>query len=81
MIGEEDVLRTPRSSPSAPAESMECNRKAGFYYDELLKECINCTALCGQHPRQCAPSCEGKGERGRGAGPPALGWKGAGSPD
>lgn len=80
MIGEEDVLRTPCLPPSAPAESMECNRKAGFYYDELLKECIDCSTLCGQHPKQCAPSCEGKAEWGRGAGPPGLGWREGGNP-
>ncbi|XP_009644243.1 tumor necrosis factor receptor superfamily member 13B [Egretta garzetta] len=39
-------------------ESMDCNRRAGFYYDKLLKKCINCTTVCGQHPKQCAPSCE-----------------------
>ncbi|KFQ82679.1 Tumor necrosis factor receptor superfamily member 13B, partial [Phoenicopterus ruber ruber] len=39
-------------------ESMDCNRRAGFYYDELLKNCINCSTICGQHPKQCAPSCE-----------------------
>ncbi|XP_051488400.1 tumor necrosis factor receptor superfamily member 13B [Apus apus] len=38
--------------------SMDCNRRAGFYYDELLKECMDCRALCGQHPPQCAPTCQ-----------------------
>ena len=81
MTGEEDMLRTPRSSPSPPAESRDCNRRAGFYYDELLKKCINCTTVCGQHPRQCAPSCESKAARkGRQSGDvgqdsPGLGWK------
>lgn len=75
------MLRTPCSSPSPPAESMDCNRRAGFYYDKLLKKCINCTTVCGQHPKQCAPSCEGKATRkGRQSGdvgqdPPGLGWK------
>nr|XP_009939729.1 PREDICTED: tumor necrosis factor receptor superfamily member 13B [Opisthocomus hoazin] len=39
-------------------ESMDCNTRAGFYYDELLKKCINCTTVCGQHPKQCVLSCE-----------------------
>ncbi|KFW07420.1 Tumor necrosis factor receptor superfamily member 13B, partial [Fulmarus glacialis] len=44
---------------AALCESMDCNRRAGFYYDKLLlKQCINCTTVCGQHPKQCAPSCE-----------------------
>ncbi|XP_009578904.1 PREDICTED: tumor necrosis factor receptor superfamily member 13B [Fulmarus glacialis] len=47
---------------AALCESMDCNRRAGFYYDkllkQLLKQCINCTTVCGQHPKQCAPSCE-----------------------
>lgn len=73
---EEDVLRTPRSSPSPPAESMDCNRKAGFYYDELLKKCINCSTICGQHPKQCAPSCERKAApEGRESRDVGLGWK------
>lgn len=77
------MLRTPCSSPSPPAESMDCNRRTGFYYDELLKNCINCTTVCGQHPKQCAPSCESKATReGRqsgdaGQGPPGPGWKGS----
>lgn len=64
---EENVLRTLRSSSSPPAESMDCNRKPGFYYDELLKHCISCSTVCGQHPKQCATSCESKvkHERGR----------------
>ena len=75
------MLRTPCSSPSPPTESMDCNTRAGFYYDELLKKCINCTTVCGQHPKQCAPSCESKAAReGRWSGdagqdPPGLGWK------
>lgn len=81
MAGEEDTLRTPCSSLSPPAASRDCNRRAGFYYDELLKKCINCTTICGQHPRQCAPTCESKAARkGRQSGdvgqdPPGLGWK------
>lgn len=75
------MLRTPCSSPSPPAASRDCNRRAGFYYDELLKKCINCTTICGQHPRQCAPTCESKAARkGRQSGDvgqdaPGLGWK------
>lgn len=45
------------------AESMDCNRKPGFYYDKLLKNCINCSTVCGQHPKQCIPSCEGRDVR------------------
>ncbi|KFR16099.1 Tumor necrosis factor receptor superfamily member 13B, partial [Opisthocomus hoazin] len=44
-------------------ESMDCNTRAGFYYDELLKKCINCTTVCGQHPKQCVLSCESKAAR------------------
>lgn len=48
---------------------MVCNRKAGFYYDKLLKKCINCATVCGQHPKQCDPSCGCKAVcEGRGSG-------------
>jgi len=48
------------SSPSLPAESAVCNRRARFYYDELVKKCISCSTVCGQHPKQCDAACGGK---------------------
>lgn len=60
------MLRTPCSSPSPPAESMDCNKRPGFYYDDLVKNCIKCSSVCGQHPKECALSCErelGKGHQ------------------
>ncbi|KAL2298882.1 hypothetical protein Nmel_014491 [Mimus melanotis] len=42
----------------AVCESMDCNKKPGFYYDELVKSCIKCSLVCGQHPKECALSCE-----------------------
>lgn len=65
---------------------MVCNRKAGFYYDKLLKKCINCATVCGQHPKQCDPSCgckavcEGRGSGGAVGQGPTWGWakRGAG---
>ncbi|NWI88608.1 TR13B factor, partial [Pitta sordida] len=42
----------------AVCESMDCNKRPGFYYDELLKNCIKCSTVCGQHPKECASSCE-----------------------
>lgn len=50
---------------------MVCNRKAGFYYDKLLKKCINCATVCGQHPKQCDPSC-GSGALATTPPPPAA---------
>ncbi|NXI15960.1 TR13B factor, partial [Irena cyanogastra] len=50
----------------AVCESMDCNKRPGFYYDDLVKNCIKCSSVCGQHPRECALSCErelGKGHR------------------
>ncbi|NWT73665.1 TR13B factor, partial [Prunella himalayana] len=50
----------------AVCESMDCNKRPGFYYDELVKNCVKCSSVCGQHPRECALSCErelGKGHR------------------
>lgn len=64
--GAGDVLGTPWSPPSPPPESMDCNKRPGFYYDDLVKNCIKCSSVCGQHPRECALSCEresGKGSR------------------
>ncbi|NXF51927.1 TR13B factor, partial [Oceanites oceanicus] len=49
---------TPCSSPSLRGGSMDCNRRAGFYYDKLRGGCINCTTVCGQHPKQCGGGCE-----------------------
>ncbi|NXP67458.1 TR13B factor, partial [Chloropsis cyanopogon] len=42
----------------AVCESMDCNKRPGFYYDDLVKNCIKCSSVCGQHPRECALSCE-----------------------
>lgn len=47
-----------------PPESMDCNRRPGFYYDELVKNCIKCSSVCGQHPKECAPSCERESGKG-----------------
>ncbi|NXF01286.1 TR13B factor, partial [Smithornis capensis] len=44
----------------AVCESMDCNKRPGFYYDELVKSCIKCSTVCGQHPKECASSCERK---------------------
>ncbi|NXC89974.1 TR13B factor, partial [Cercotrichas coryphoeus] len=49
----------PQSSRcDAVCESMDCNKRPGFYYDELVKNCIKCSSVCGQHPKECALSCE-----------------------
>ncbi|XP_053132662.1 tumor necrosis factor receptor superfamily member 13B isoform X2 [Hemicordylus capensis] len=37
--------------------SMDCSKRAGFYYDTLLRRCIDCSTICGQHPRECLPFC------------------------
>ncbi|XP_041901911.1 tumor necrosis factor receptor superfamily member 13B-like isoform X2 [Corvus kubaryi] len=37
---------------------MDCNKRPGFYYDDLVKNCIECSSVCGQHPKECALSCE-----------------------
>ncbi|XP_063270886.1 tumor necrosis factor receptor superfamily member 13B [Prinia subflava] len=42
----------------AVCESMDCNKRPGFYYDDLVKNCIKCSSVCGQHPKECALSCE-----------------------
>ncbi|NXV07429.1 TR13B factor, partial [Cettia cetti] len=42
----------------AVCESMDCNNTPGFYYDELVKKCIKCSSVCGQHPKECALSCQ-----------------------
>ncbi|XP_062999556.1 tumor necrosis factor receptor superfamily member 13B [Elgaria multicarinata webbii] len=36
---------------------MDCSKRVGFFYDELLRKCINCSSVCGQHPVQCRPFC------------------------
>ncbi|KAM4891678.1 tumor necrosis factor receptor superfamily member 13B [Sylvia borin] len=42
----------------AVCESMDCNKRPGFYYDDLVKNCIKCSSVCGQHPKECALTCE-----------------------
>uniref|UniRef100_A0A8C3QPB3 TNF receptor superfamily member 13B n=1 Tax=Cyanoderma ruficeps TaxID=181631 RepID=A0A8C3QPB3_9PASS len=42
----------------AVCESMDCNKRPGFYYDDLVKNCIKCSSVCGQHPKECALTCD-----------------------
>ncbi|XP_044289592.1 tumor necrosis factor receptor superfamily member 13B [Varanus komodoensis] len=37
--------------------SMDCSKRVGFFYDSLLRKCINCSSICGQHPIECLPFC------------------------
>ncbi|XP_066496974.1 tumor necrosis factor receptor superfamily member 13B [Tiliqua scincoides] len=37
--------------------SQDCSKRGGFYYDHLLRKCINCSAICGQHPQECQSFC------------------------
>ncbi|KAG8145685.1 hypothetical protein E2320_012182 [Naja naja] len=37
--------------------SLECSKQEGSYYDQLLRQCVKCFSICGQHPKQCAPFC------------------------
>ncbi|XP_058013495.1 tumor necrosis factor receptor superfamily member 13B [Ahaetulla prasina] len=37
--------------------SLECSKQEGSYYDQLLRECVKCFSICGQHPKQCVPFC------------------------
>ncbi|XP_067318188.1 tumor necrosis factor receptor superfamily member 13B [Anolis sagrei] len=39
--------------------SMDCSKRPGFYYDKLLRGCIDCSGVCGQHPKECDPFCQG----------------------
>ncbi|XP_071459294.1 tumor necrosis factor receptor superfamily member 13B isoform X4 [Marmota flaviventris] len=41
-------------------ESLSCLKEQGKYYDRLLKDCVSCTPICGQHPKQCEYFCENK---------------------
>ncbi|XP_044513341.1 tumor necrosis factor receptor superfamily member 13B [Gracilinanus agilis] len=38
-------------------KSLRC-KKQGSYYDHLVKDCISCYSICGQHPKQCAHICQ-----------------------
>ncbi|XP_042293396.1 tumor necrosis factor receptor superfamily member 13B [Sceloporus undulatus] len=38
--------------------SMDCRKRMGFYYDKLLLDCIDCSGVCGQHPKECEPFCQ-----------------------
>uniref|UniRef100_F6SF82 TACI cysteine-rich domain-containing protein n=1 Tax=Monodelphis domestica TaxID=13616 RepID=F6SF82_MONDO len=40
-------------------KSLRC-KKQGSYYDHLVKDCISCYSICGQHPKQCAHICQSK---------------------
>uniref|UniRef100_A0ABM5EZP6 Tumor necrosis factor receptor superfamily member 13B n=1 Tax=Pogona vitticeps TaxID=103695 RepID=A0ABM5EZP6_9SAUR len=37
--------------------SVNCSKRVGFYYDSLLRECISCSSVCGQHPTECQAFC------------------------
>uniref|UniRef100_A0A8D2AVB0 TNF receptor superfamily member 13B n=1 Tax=Sciurus vulgaris TaxID=55149 RepID=A0A8D2AVB0_SCIVU len=40
--------------------SLSCHKEQGKYYDHLLRDCISCISICGQHPKQCEYFCENK---------------------
>nr|1XU1_R Chain R, Tumor necrosis factor receptor superfamily member 13B [Homo sapiens]1XU1_S Chain S, Tumor necrosis factor receptor superfamily member 13B [Homo sapiens]1XU1_T Chain T, Tumor necrosis factor receptor superfamily member 13B [Homo sapiens] len=40
--------------------SLSCRKEQGKFYDHLLRDCISCASICGQHPKQCAYFCENK---------------------
>ncbi|KAG2455427.1 CSN3 protein, partial [Polypterus senegalus] len=46
------------------AKSLKCTKAAGTFYDELLRRCIPCSQLCGQHPTQCRALCQGRAAGG-----------------
>nr|XP_014350624.1 PREDICTED: tumor necrosis factor receptor superfamily member 13B [Latimeria chalumnae] len=43
---------------SSSDNAIKCNKMLGFYYDNLLSNCINCSHVCGQHPKKCSLICE-----------------------
>uniref|UniRef100_A0A8D2JIP1 TACI cysteine-rich domain-containing protein n=1 Tax=Varanus komodoensis TaxID=61221 RepID=A0A8D2JIP1_VARKO len=45
---------------SCISASMDCSKRVGFFYDSLLRKCINCSSICGQHPIECLPFCRSK---------------------
>ncbi|VTJ71397.1 Hypothetical predicted protein [Marmota monax] len=48
------------STCAAFCKSLSCLKEQGKYYDRLLKDCVSCTPICGQHPKQCEYFCENK---------------------
>uniref|UniRef100_A0A8C4NB77 TACI cysteine-rich domain-containing protein n=1 Tax=Eptatretus burgeri TaxID=7764 RepID=A0A8C4NB77_EPTBU len=50
---------TERSSVDSNRNSM-CKEGANSdaYWDVLLRHCVSCESVCGQHPRQCDTYCE-----------------------
>ncbi|XP_048348514.1 tumor necrosis factor receptor superfamily member 13B [Sphaerodactylus townsendi] len=68
------VCQTSRiRSCTEVCKSIECGKRAGFYYDTFIRECVNCTTICGQHPRECQPFC--RSEPAPLPAPAALAWK------
>ncbi|XP_077826667.1 tumor necrosis factor receptor superfamily member 13B-like [Macaca mulatta] len=45
---------------AASCRSLNCRKEQGRFYDHLLRDCISCASICGQHPKQCAYFCENK---------------------
>uniref|UniRef100_A0A8I3WUB9 Tumor necrosis factor receptor superfamily member 13B n=1 Tax=Callithrix jacchus TaxID=9483 RepID=A0A8I3WUB9_CALJA len=39
---------------------LSCRKEQGRFYDHLLRRCVSCASICGQHPKQCAFFCENK---------------------
>ncbi|MGH0156127.1 UNVERIFIED_CONTAM: hypothetical protein FKN15_031290, partial [Acipenser sinensis] len=40
------------------SEALRCTNTASSYYDTLLRKCISCAEVCGQHPVQCGAACQ-----------------------
>ncbi|XP_071459292.1 tumor necrosis factor receptor superfamily member 13B isoform X3 [Marmota flaviventris] len=59
-ILKESLLVEIKISSGFLEESLSCLKEQGKYYDRLLKDCVSCTPICGQHPKQCEYFCENK---------------------
>ncbi|KAJ8246502.1 hypothetical protein GJAV_G00268550 [Gymnothorax javanicus] len=38
--------------------SLRCWANEGHFFDQLLKQCMPCAELCGNHPAECAQICK-----------------------
>uniref|UniRef100_A0A4W3H729 TACI cysteine-rich domain-containing protein n=1 Tax=Callorhinchus milii TaxID=7868 RepID=A0A4W3H729_CALMI len=38
---------------------VSCKDASQSYWDKLLRKCVKCSDVCGQHPQQCSNICQG----------------------
>uniref|UniRef100_A0A3Q2QTQ6 TNF receptor superfamily member 13B n=1 Tax=Fundulus heteroclitus TaxID=8078 RepID=A0A3Q2QTQ6_FUNHE len=53
------LCQQPTAKPrcAVSCEVALCKAKPGHYYDRLVRRCIKCAEICGNHPAECSKHC------------------------